>query len=285
MPVHLVIRSMRLADLDFAEECIKHVGWIGEGKTDFETYFDYDPEGCLIAEAEGEPGGICIATSYKHTGFIGDLIVHEKLRGQGIGAQLLNHAVKHLEQMGASSVYLDSAVKAVPLYERNGFRKICRTLMYTGKVEKKAHAEVRPMRSEDLKDVFELDYRAFGADRSFFMQKRLDNFPQLCQVMIDQKRIVGYIAGRMGETWAEAGPWVVEEGDTDPFLLLESLACNLKFGEISFSLLENNMRMTGHPKMKGFIQSTENPWRMALGEDHCLGTSTMCCAVGNLSKG
>jgi predicted N-acetyltransferase YhbS len=281
----LTIRPMALSDLNFAMECIKNVGWIGEVRTDFEIYYEHDPQGCLIAEVNGSAGGICIATSYGDAGFIGDLIVLPDLRGKGIGARLLNRGVEYLQHMGAKTVYLEGGVKATPLYERNGFRKIERTIMFTGTLEKKEHSFVRTMHPDDLPDVLNLDRRAFGADRSFFLQKRFELFPHLCKVLLRDKQITGYITCRRGENWAEAGPWVVDEQEPDPFVLLESLACSINAGSVSFSVLESNTRITANKKIHEFLAGADNPWHMVLGEDQFLGKSRMCCALGNLSKG
>jgi hypothetical protein len=57
-------------------------------------------------------------------------------------------------------------VKAVELYERNGLRKICRSLRFSGQMEEKSHPEVRAMQEKDLPMIFDLDRRSFEADRS-----------------------------------------------------------------------------------------------------------------------
>ena len=128
----LIIRRMQAAELEFAARSTADEGWASENLAALEGFYQHDPDGCLLADHSGQPVGICIATSYGHCGFFGELIVRPHARGQGIGAALLKHAVAHLHEHGAETVYLDGVVKAVRLYERGGFRKICRSLRFSG---------------------------------------------------------------------------------------------------------------------------------------------------------
>ena len=123
---------MQKADLQFAAQCTSAEGWVSEDLTTLEGFFLNDPGGCLLAEADGQPIGICIATCYGSSGFIGELIVIPDVRGRGVGAALLNQAVRGLKERGVETVYLDGVLNAVPLYERNGFRKVCRSWRFSG---------------------------------------------------------------------------------------------------------------------------------------------------------
>jgi hypothetical protein len=69
----LTIRRMRAADLPFAAQCTAGEGWASETLASFEEFYQHDPEGCLLAERAGHPVGICIATPYGHSGFVGEL--------------------------------------------------------------------------------------------------------------------------------------------------------------------------------------------------------------------
>ena len=94
----IYIRSMTAADLPFAVQRIAEVGWLIEDRANLDGYFIHDPQGCLLAEVEGKPVGICTATSYGKSGFIGKLIVSPEARGQGVGAALLNYGVDILRR-------------------------------------------------------------------------------------------------------------------------------------------------------------------------------------------
>ena len=202
---NLIIRSMLAEDLAFASERTAAEGWVSENRATLDGFFFHEPVGCLVADLDGRRVGIGVATSYGHSGFIGELIVRPEARGQGIGSALLNHAVTYLQQRGARTIYLDGVLKALDLYERNGFRKICRSLRFSGKVNGKPHPQVRPMLEKDLPVVFDLDQRYFGADRGFFLARRWNLFPELSKVLVEDDRVTGFILGRWGEGWMAAG--------------------------------------------------------------------------------
>ena len=281
----LTIRSMRIQDLDFAESCTAAEEWVSENRTVLNGFYQHDPGGCLIAELDNKPVGICIATPYGESGFIGELIVRPAARGRGIGAALLNYAVDYLRKNGALSVYLDGVPAAVPMYRRNGFRAICRSLRFSGELDGVDHAEVRPMQLADLPQVIALDRRTFGADRSFFLRRRWELYPELSLVMVENDELAGYILGRRGEGWVSTGPWVVEKNARHPFFLLENLAGEVKGEHISVGILECNLEAVNLVRSLGFVERPNSPWRMALGEASHLGVSMQCYAVGSAAKG
>jgi ribosomal protein S18 acetylase RimI-like enzyme len=228
---------------------------------------------------------MCIATPYEARAFIGELIVRPPARGMGIGAALLNHAVDYLQKNGARSVYLDGVPKAVPMYQRNGFKIVCRSLRFSGSLPPVTHDEVRPMHLSDLPDALALDRRAFGADRSFFLKRRWELYPELGRVLVEKGKIAGFILGRRGEGWVSAGPWVVEEDARHALGLLESLAAEVKENHFSVGILECNQTAIKLVQSIGFAERPDCSWRMVRGEADQLGASAQCYAVGSAAKG
>jgi ribosomal protein S18 acetylase RimI-like enzyme len=285
MSPDLTIRPMRPDELAFAAQCTENEGWASENLVSFESFYQYDPQGCLIALDGDNPLGICVATMYGLHGFIGELIVRPEARGWGLGAALLNCGISHLHNLGVKTVYLDGVLKAVSLYERNGFRKICRSLRFSGHMEGKNHSSVRPMQISDLPEVCRLDLEAFGAERGFFLKRRLELFPELCKVMIEEDRVTGFITGRRGEEWVSAGTWVVEDSSAKALCLLESLACEVGKMPISLGILEANQKAVKQMLSLGFKIRKDSPWRMVLGPAEDLGMSDQCWAVGSAAKG
>jgi GNAT superfamily N-acetyltransferase len=168
------IRPMSSSDLDFAAHCTLSEGWSSETRETFEGFHEYDPNGCLIAESDGRSIGICVATHYGTVGFIGELIVVEAMRGRGVGRQLLEYSIDYLVSRGTQNIFLDGDIPAIPLYERVGYRTICRSLRFVGKVPGKTYPHVQDMSPADLDTVCGIDFEAFGADRSFFLRRRFD---------------------------------------------------------------------------------------------------------------
>ncbi len=281
----LVIRGMKAPDLDFAAQCTAAEGWVSENRTSLEGFYLHDPKGCLIAEAGGQAVGICIATSYGKSGFIGELIVRPEARGRGVGAKLLNHGVMLLQARGSEVVYLDGVVKAVELYERNGFLKLCRSWRFSGQLAGKLSPRVRPMTFDDLGQVFSLDRVSFGADRSFFLRRRFEIYPELSYVLAEAGIVSGYILGRRGEDWMSVGPWVTSADAINPQELLYSFALQAGERQMSIGILETNHQACDLVRALGFSERADSPWRMALGYSGHLGASPGCLAVGSAAKG
>jgi GNAT superfamily N-acetyltransferase len=281
----MLIREMRKEELAFAAECTAAEGWVSEDRTTLEGFFLKDPKGCLLVEDKGQPVGICVATFYGNSGFIGELIVRLEARGRGVGAELLKHGVRILKDRGAETIYLDGVVKAVELYERNGFHKVCRSWRFSGHLPGKPSSHVRRMAMSDLDQVCAIDKLSFGAERSFFLRRRFELFPELSHVMIDGERVIGYILGRGGESWVSAGPWVVKEDAKNPVELLSAFAVEAGDRPISIGILETNHQACDLLRRLGFQERSDSPWRMAFGRSDNLGASPWCYAVGTAAKG
>ncbi len=281
------IRQMLLSDLDFAASCTAAEGWRSENRPVFEGYLAYDPAGCLVAETSGERVGICVATGYGPYGFVGELIVSKKWRGRGIGRRLLESAIENLRSRGAASIFLDGVPAAVPLYERVGFRRICRSMRFSGPLQGRPYSRVRPMHSDDLDAVCRIDRTAFGVDRGFFLERRLSMEPELCQVLEkDGGEIAGFIMGRRIDDFVSIGPWVVQPGVERPGDMLESLAAEAG-GEavLRLGVLETNEEALATVRSFSFAERQDPPWRMVLGPSAPLGAAPGCFAIGSAAKG
>ena len=275
---------MRLGDLAFAAECTAAEGWVSEDAAALQGFYQHDAAGCLLAEQDGQPVGICMATSYGESGFIGELIVRPEGRGQGLGAALLEEAAAYLQRRGAHTVYLDGVLKAVPLYERHDFHKVCRSLRLNGQVDGRLDPEVRPMGVDDLPAVRALDRRAFGAQRGFFLEYRRALYPELGFVLAEAGQIAGYVLGRRGVGGASAGPWVALEEVAEPERLLYAFgrAVGMPF---SIGILETNAEALRRVRALGFVERVDSPWRMERGASTTLGANPACLAIGGAAKG
>jgi len=279
------IRTMQISDFDFAAACTAAEGWASETRETFEGFWIHDPEGCFIAEEKGRPLGLCIATPYEKAGFIGELIVTEDMRGRGIGQQLLEHAIAYLRSQYIESIYLDGVVEAISLYERLGFRKICRSLRFASKIPFRLNPHVRPMNVKDLATAAALDYLAFGDDREFFLNRCHSLHPELCKVLVRNEKITGFIMGRRGHDVIAVGPWVVREGVTESGDLLASLAAEARDTRLRIGVLETNTAAVTLLRNLELEESPNPPWRMVLGTLNDLGLSDQCYAIGSAAKG
>ena len=281
----MVIRPMHASDLDFAAGCTAAEGWASETRQAFEGFLAYDPGGCFVAEAGGTQVGICVATRYGESGFIGELIVVQEMRGRGIGLGLFDHAVEYFRSRGAQNILLDAVPAAVPLYEKIGFRKVCRSLRFTGSITGRFDPHVRTMQAADLDAVSAMDQEAFGADRRFFLERSLSLYPEFSKVIECDGEMTGFIMGRRGNGIIPAGPWVVRPGVERPGDLLVSLAAEVTRIPLRVGVLEANLEAAATVRRFGLAENPDPPWRMALGPSGHLGLSKHAYAIGSPAKG
>jgi hypothetical protein len=141
------------------------------------------------------------------------------------------------------------------------------------------------MAVHDLDQINALDKGSFGADRSFFLRRRLEFFPELSYVIVHSGRVTGFILGRGGKDWVAAGPWVVEKLVENPVALLNAFALEAGDRPISVGVLDTNQQACELVRSLGFVPRSDSPWRMVLGRPGGLGTSPQCYAVGSAAKG
>ena len=204
-----LIRRMVPEDEDFFLELIGLTGW-GNTAADFRRMLHYEPGGCFLASREGVNVGMVNSTLYGSVGWIGNLVVHPGHRGGGIGAALMRKALEHLTDSGAASIRLDSVEKAIPLYERLGFRAEYASLRFSGLGTAFDVPDVEKMHASHLERVLDLDARCFGANRGRMLRRVFEDFPAYCFVACEEGGVRGYIMAKRGESNVRIGPWVCE---------------------------------------------------------------------------
>lgn len=98
-------------------------GWICD-RWEFDFLFRTFPNGCLVARQGGIPVGFVTSIKYGKSGWIGNLIVREELRGKGVGTTLMNRALAALDNAGAETVWLTASLAGKPVYESLGFTTV-----------------------------------------------------------------------------------------------------------------------------------------------------------------
>ena len=287
----MIIRTMQPTDLDFCIENVIREGWLSETRQTFEMFLAHDRDGCFVAEDDGAPIGICIATAYETSGFLGELIVIPERRGHSIGRQLMEHAIAYLRGRGCASINLDGDLPAIPLYERLGFRVLCNSLRFIGRVEAQACRNMRPLTASDLPTIEALDLEAFGADRSFLIRHRLEQYPTLARVMEREGEILGYLMGQSCRDLIAVGPWVTDSSSCDPIDMLRDLADhtgdtrNTRKTRLRIGVLETNTEAATKLRGTDTIEETVPCRRMVLGPECNLGRSNRLWALGSAAAG
>jgi ribosomal protein S18 acetylase RimI-like enzyme len=279
------IRLMEPADLDFAAACTHAEGWSAETRPAFEDFLAYHPAGCFIAQASRQPAGLCVATPYLRHGFIGALIVLPEHRGRGLGTALFSRAVEHLQDSNILSIALDGDAAGIPIYEKAGFRKICCSLRFYGRVPGRAHSYIRQMSPSDLEWVCRLDAELFGDERSFFLWRSFERYPNLCFVAGQAGAPLGYLFARQGEGLISVGPWAVLPELTHPLALLEQLAMVEEGERLRIGVLESNQSAVRILRAASGLVEGPASWRMVLGQGNGPGDNQSLYAIGSAARG
>jgi ribosomal protein S18 acetylase RimI-like enzyme len=204
----------------------------------------------------------------------------------GIGRALMLSAIQYLQNMQIQAVFLDGVQKAIPLYAALGFVSICRSLRFFGQIEAEESPDVRPMNTDDLQEVMDLDNQTFGDDRGFFLKKRWQNYPDLAFVWRQNHQITGYLFGRVGMGgWVTAGPWVNLNEQTTDIALLSHFQSKIGNQPFSIGILENRKSIIPQIVMAGMQPRSDPPTRMILGKGDNLDDNNHCCAIGSPAKG
>lgn len=163
--------------------------------------------------------GFVTAVAYQRSGWVGNLIVPQALRGRGYGATLFQTALDSLEQRGILSVWLTASEMGRPLYERHGFREVDVVERWRGRCHSPDPLSA-PDRRCPWNRLLDADRRAWGEDRGALLEA-LEGFGKIyashdnvaCLQSQSSLQIVG--------------PWYAPtQSLSDNRLLLESLLAN-----------------------------------------------------------
>jgi GNAT superfamily N-acetyltransferase len=116
----LRIRTMTAADVPLADRLRAQAGW-NQTVDDWRRYLTLEPEGCFVAESDGQPAGTTVACIFGQLAWVAMVLVDKALRGQGIGTRLMEHALDWLDRRGVPTVRLDATPLGRPIYLKLGF--------------------------------------------------------------------------------------------------------------------------------------------------------------------
>ena len=96
-------------------------GW-NQTSADWERFLASSPQGCFVMEDGTKVVGTAATICYENRfAWIGMVLVDPEYRKQGIGTQLLNKSIEHLDHSNISTIKLDATPLGKPLYAKLGF--------------------------------------------------------------------------------------------------------------------------------------------------------------------
>lgn len=207
---HFLIRPFKDGDIDFAYELDVSEQW-NDTRKDIERMFNYEPNGCFVAEIDGEPVGHVFSINYGRLGWIGLLIVKSEYRRRGIGTLLTKKAIDYLLGRKVKTIKLEAEPTLANLYRKLGFFDEYDSLRFRRVSEKTTSMSrhcVSLLKKKEITKLAEFDAEYFGANRIKVLNGLYQDYSQLCFISYERSRIIGYVMCRESETGYNVGPFV-----------------------------------------------------------------------------
>lgn len=223
------LRTMTKQDIPAGLRLKELAGW-NQTAADWNRFLDASPQGCFVAEVEGEVRGTATTISFENKfAWIGMVLVDPQHRSQGIGMKLLERTIEYLDQQKMPTMKLDATPQGKPLYEKLGFVTEYGIERWVLKRSPSADAKTaKPNRAAlsagQLESILAKDREVFGADRSSLLRSLREEPPNFGMGVWDGGKLCGYTFGRRGSFADHLGPWMAENSSAARELLNEFLA-------------------------------------------------------------
>lgn len=277
------LRTMTKLDIPSGMRLKEIAGW-NQTAQDWERFLTASPDGCFVAELDGEVCGTVTTISYEERfAWVGMVLVDPEFRGRGIGAKLLARAIEHLDAGKISTIKLDATPLGKPLYETLGFvseYEIERWVLRTSSVSSTKTHRSRPpglLSPDPLDSIFELDRDIFGADRSSLLESLHQEVPDFTFAMRNANIVEGYGFGRHGCYADHLGPWMATDAHVAR-QLLEAFLASCGRDTIVVDCLKSNTMARSLLQSFGFTYSRPLT-RMYRGANLYPGRVERLCAI------
>ena len=231
------LRTMCIEDLEAAMELKNAEGW-NQTLSDWELFIENSPESCLVATDGDRVIGTVTGINYDNkVAWIGMMLVNQAYRGQGVSKKLMSAVIQTLGT--ASSIKLDATPAGYPVYEKLGFKQEYALIrMTTDKfspslIVEENSANVIPLTSENLFEIFPMDKDAFGSDRKLVLMHAQRQQPHLACMYKEDGNVKGFLLARSGTRYLHIGPMVAT--DTQVAKTLLRFACT-RIGDVPLVL-------------------------------------------------
>lgn len=203
------LRTMTPADIPAGMRLKEIAGW-NQTLEDWQRFLESDPEGCFVAEWNGQVAGTVATIVYEHRfAWIGMVLVDPQVRGKGIGTALLLRAIDHLDARKVPCMKLDATPQGKPLYTRLGFQieyEIERHRL-AREITADSGTQTTASPAENFEPLLEFDHQVFGADRGALLRSLARSAPQLVSIHRSGGAVEGFALGRQGSLADQLGPW------------------------------------------------------------------------------
>jgi GNAT superfamily N-acetyltransferase len=205
---NVVVRRMSRDELDLALDWAAAEGW-NPGLYDAESFYAIDPDGFFLAERAGEPLGCICAVAYDETfGYVGLFIVRPPYRGQGVGLQLLNVALQHVQ---TRNVGLDAAIAMQKTYRRYGFKFAYRVIRHRCIGGGESPFDVTELASVPFDEIAHYDATVFPTSRATFLSCWIAQPRSASLAVLRRQKLAGYGVLRACREGYKIGPLFADD--------------------------------------------------------------------------
>jgi GNAT superfamily N-acetyltransferase len=171
----MIIEPFRIGDIDAFLKLAAAENWVAE-PWEFAFLLAVFPEGCFCArDSHGNVIGFITAVRHEKSGWIGNLIVAEGFRGQGVGEALFVKARAALRAAGADTFWLTASSSGKSLYEKHGFTSLDAIVRWSGRGSQRHGGHPRHSDgSGSSTSAGSLDYQAWGDRRDALLAATAD---------------------------------------------------------------------------------------------------------------
>jgi len=280
----LAIRLLEESDVAEAMRLKSAAGW-NQTEEDWLRLLRLCPRGCFAATAGARLVGTTTNTMYgRELAWVGMVLVDPEFRRRGIATALVRAALEVLDAAAVATVKLDATPEGVPVYEALGFEAELHIERWVGVARAKASPALAAEGAPDPSQIFELDRRAFGADRSELLRALWE---ESCVTpaasMGADGRLRGYALARRGALSDYVGPLVAEEAETAA-ALLDDVLSRLGAGRACVDLNTTYADGARVLEARGFVKQRELI-RMRRGGGSGAGTSDSVFAIAGPEVG
>ena len=281
------IRVMRPADLPFADTVRALVGW-NQTLDDWRRFLAMEPEGCFLAEWEGQSVGTATTIVYAPgMAWIGMVLVHPDHRRRGVGRALLQHCIDHLRQLGVGSIKLDATPAGKQVYDGLGFQDEWPLARWECKAplprSPRSDSRIRDWRESGALLVDPLDTAAFGVSRLRLLQALALQSHGALVIEAAPGQIEGYGFIRKGSRADYLGPVVAFSSEAG-LRLVEALVSRCEGKALFWDIPDANTPAVEWARQHGF--AVQRPLiRMYLGNNSAPSNARMQFALAGPEVG
>lgn len=251
--MNLTLRHLCADDLAAVDQLRADLGW-NQTILDWERLLAFSPEGCFVAEQNGGIVGTCTTVSYGNAlAWIGMMMVHPAIRGQGIGKALLRRCVDHLRGGGVRCIKLDATPMGRPLYAGIGFvpEWTLTRWEHSGSpcILQPLPDHIHSPSEKEWPAILTLDTQAFGVSRGTLLRSLATTSPRVL-VCESGGSMRGFGMLRSGARAGYLGPVVADAGTGE--VLVRALLSGPCDGPIFWDIPDLNKPASSLARRLGF---------------------------------